>query len=74
MKNYSIVRVGHEYIVRADEENILKVASRRRAARLVTEAAELLDIQSQSSQSPETEAPAQRDDKPLVDRDPSDAS
>jgi hypothetical protein len=45
MKNYSIVRVGNEYVVQADEKSILKIASRRRAARLVTDAAELLDSQ-----------------------------
>ena len=45
MKNYSIVRIGHEYVVQADEKSVLKVASRRRAARLVTDAAELLDAQ-----------------------------
>jgi hypothetical protein len=67
MKNYSIVRVGHEYIVRADEESILKVGSRRRAARLVTDASELLDMQSES------EAAIQPDDEPSIDRDPSDA-
>jgi hypothetical protein len=42
MKNYSIVRVGNDYVVRADEKSILKVASRRRAAQLVTEAAGLM--------------------------------
>ena len=42
MKNYSIVRVGDEYVVQAGEARILKVASRRQAAKLVTEAAELL--------------------------------
>ena len=42
MKNYSIVRVGNEYVVQAGEARILKVASRRRAAKLVTDAAELL--------------------------------
>jgi len=70
MKNYSIVRVGHEYVVRADEKSILKVGSRRRAARLVTKAAELLDMQSESLVS---ETPAQPDDEPSIDRDPSDA-
>jgi hypothetical protein len=44
MKNYSIVRVGNEYVVRAGEASILRVASRRQAARLVT-AAELLNAQ-----------------------------
>jgi hypothetical protein len=43
MKNYSIVRIGNEYVVQADEKSVLKIASRRRAARLVNEAAELLD-------------------------------
>jgi hypothetical protein len=45
MKDYSIIRVGHEYIVQADDKSILKIASRRRAARLVTNARELLDSQ-----------------------------
>ena len=67
MKNYSIVRIGHEYIVRADEESILKVNSRRRAARLVSEAAELLDMQSEQKTS------VQSDDGPSADREPSDA-
>jgi hypothetical protein len=71
MKNYSIVRVGHEYIVRADEKSILKVGSRRRAARLVTDASELLDMQSEQ---PESEAAVPPDDEPSIDRDPSDAS
>jgi hypothetical protein len=42
MKIYSIVRTGDSYVVRAGEKSILKVASRRMAARLVAEAAELL--------------------------------
>jgi hypothetical protein len=46
MKNYSIVRVGNEYVVQVDEKSVLKIASRRRAARLVHDAAELLDSQS----------------------------
>ena len=45
MKNYSIVRIGDDYVVRADDKNILKVASRRRAAQLVSDAAELLNAQ-----------------------------
>jgi hypothetical protein len=43
MKNYSIVRIGNEYVVQAGDKSVLKIASRRRAARLVTDAAELLD-------------------------------
>jgi hypothetical protein len=45
MKNYSIVRIGNEYVVQADEKSVLKIASRRRAARLVTSATELMDSQ-----------------------------
>ena len=46
MKRYSIVRVGHEYVVQADEKSILKMTSRRRAARLIADAVELMDLQS----------------------------
>jgi hypothetical protein len=45
MKNYSIIRIGNEYVVRAGEKSVIKVSSRRRAAQLVTDAAELLDSQ-----------------------------
>lgn len=43
MPDYTIVRVGNEYIVQAGEKSILKISSRRRAAKLVTDASELLD-------------------------------
>jgi hypothetical protein len=43
MKNYSIVRIGNEYVVLAGDKRVLKVASRRRAVQLVTDAAELLN-------------------------------
>jgi len=43
MKIYSIVRIDNEYVVQADEKSVLKVASRRRAAKLVVDAAELLN-------------------------------
>jgi hypothetical protein len=43
MKNYSIVRLGNEYVVQAGETSVLKVSSRRQAAKLVTDAAELLE-------------------------------
>jgi hypothetical protein len=59
MKNYSIVRIGNEYVVQAGDKSVLKVASRRRAERLVTDAAELLN--SQPPQPADTEAPAERD-------------
>ncbi len=42
MKNYSIVRDGNGYVVRAGEKSVLKISSRRRAVKLITDAAELL--------------------------------
>jgi hypothetical protein len=65
MKNYSIVRIGNEYVVQANEKSVLKISSRRKAARLVTDAAELLD-----SQSPPL-APPDKDAGPSTARDPS---
>jgi hypothetical protein len=48
MKNYSILRIGNEYVVQADEKSVLKVASRRRAARTVNDAVELMDSKPQA--------------------------
>jgi hypothetical protein len=47
MKSYSIVRIGDDYVVRADDKSVLKVGSRRRAVQLVTDAAMLLNAQPQ---------------------------
>jgi hypothetical protein len=58
MKNYSIVRIGNEYVVRADEKSVFKIASRRRAARLVTDATELMDSQAIAQPSPPREQAA----------------
>ena len=63
-KNYSIVKSGNEYIVQADEKSILKITSRRRAARLVNDAAELLDSQPAPELSPQAHA------EPSIARDP----
>jgi hypothetical protein len=43
MKHYSIVQVGNEYVVRSGAKNILRVASRRAAVRLVMAASELME-------------------------------
>ena len=64
MKNYTIIRIGHEYVVQADAKSILKVASRRRAARLVSDAAELMDAQ------PLPPIPLAPPVEPSIDRDP----
>ena len=45
MNSYSIIRDGNEYVVRAGEKSVLKISSRRRAAKLITDASELLQQQ-----------------------------
>jgi hypothetical protein len=61
MKKYSIVRIGSEYVVQAGETRILKVASRREAAKLVNDAAGLLQQEpaaaADQASSPEREPP-----------------
>jgi hypothetical protein len=67
MKNYSIVRIGNEYVVQAEHKSVLKVASRRKAAQLVI-AAELLDVQ------PAPLLPAQAQAEPSISCDPPEVS
>ena len=43
MTNYTLIKIGNDYVVRADDQSILKVASRRRAASLISEALSLLN-------------------------------
>jgi hypothetical protein len=45
MSNYSIIRDGNEYVVLAGEKSVLKISSRRRAAKLISDAVELLEQQ-----------------------------
>ena len=59
MKKYSIVRIGSEYVVQAGKTSILKVSSLQQAAKLVTDAAELLQ------QEPATDA----DEHPSIERE-----
>jgi hypothetical protein len=73
MKNYSIVRIGDEYIVQANEKSILKITSRRRAAKLVTEAADLLHAQPATQPSPETHTGPSITPDPGVIPDPHEA-
>jgi hypothetical protein len=70
MKTYSIVRIGTEYVVQAGEKSILKVATRRRAARLVTDAKELLETHAAPQLSPEAQAEPSRALDPRVIPDP----
>ena len=46
MARYSIQKKGCEYVVLADDQSILTFTSRRKAAKLVVEASELLSVQS----------------------------
>ena len=73
MKNYSIVRIGHEYVVQAGEKSILKVASRRKAAQLVSSAAELLGLEVALQAEPETPAEPSIVPDPGVIPDPEDS-
>ena len=45
MKDYSIVRIGKDYVVQAGEKSVLITSSRRMAARMICDAAELLEQQ-----------------------------
>jgi len=56
MARYSIRKLGCEYVVLAGEESVLRIASRRKAAKLVVEAAGLLSEQSDISRGPELDA------------------
>ena len=43
MTSYSIIKVGNDYVVQANDKCILKVGSRRRAAQLISEATDSLN-------------------------------
>ena len=60
MSDYSIVRVGNEYIVQAGDKSILRISSRRKAVKIMTLAADLLD----------QETMQQVEDAPSISRDP----
>ena len=56
MARYSIRKVGGEYVVLVDDQRILKFTSRRKAEKLVADAAELLSVQSARSAEPDQSA------------------
>jgi hypothetical protein len=64
MKDYSIIRIGNEYIVQAGDNSVLKTSSRRTAARTVTEAAQLLQTRPAAAMPPDADA------EPSISRDP----
>ncbi len=58
MKNYSIEKVGADYVVKVDDQSVMKMGSRRRAAQLVIDAQELLE----EAPSAPTESPLDEDE------------
>ena len=67
MTSYSMIKVGNDYVVQANDKCILKVSSRRRAAQLISEATDLLNALA-SVESPDIapELPALRREPPEV--------
>ena len=63
MTTYTLIKIGNDYVVRADDQSILKVASRRRAASLISEAVSLLNAQTAA------EAPVDVEDAPSIHRE-----
>ena len=67
MTSYSMIKVGNDYVVQANDKCILKVSSRRRAAQLISEATDLLNALA-SVESPDIapELPSLRREPPEV--------
>ena len=63
MKSYSMIKVGNDYVVQANDKCILKVGSRRRAAQLISEATGLLNALAA------VEAPDTAPDEPSLARE-----
>jgi hypothetical protein len=53
MARYSIRKLGSEYVVLVDDQSILRFTSRRKAEKLVADAAELLSVHSVRSAKPD---------------------
>jgi hypothetical protein len=66
MTVYSIVKIGSDFVVQADNQSIMKFASRRMAVRAVAEASDLLAVSLTPSDAPEQPALA-----PSIARDSS---
>jgi hypothetical protein len=67
MTNYSLIKVGNDYVVQADDQRILRVASRRRAAQLISDAVGLLNAQAAA------EACTEKPEEPSLHREPPEA-
>ena len=53
MARYSIRKLGSDYVVLVDDQSILRFTSRRKAEKLVADAAELLSVHSVRSAEPD---------------------
>lgn len=65
MTTYSIEKLGSDYVVKVDDQQVMKVGSRRRAAQLVVNASELLDEAPLAPQAAKTEVET-ADDAPAM--------
>jgi hypothetical protein len=63
MPHYGIVRDGKTFIVQAEQQGVLKCASRRRAARTIADATDLMRADAMPSLVPD-EAVTNPDEKP----------
>ncbi|MDA9430502.1 hypothetical protein [Bradyrhizobium sp. CCBAU 51627] len=68
MTSYSMIKVGNDYVVQANDKCILKVGSRRRAAQLISEATDLLNALAA------VEAPDIAPELPSLHREPPEVS
>jgi hypothetical protein len=68
MTSYSMIKVGNDYVVQANDKCILKVSSRRKAAQLISEATDLLNALAP------VVSPAIAPDEPSLRREPPEVS
>jgi hypothetical protein len=66
MKTYSIVKVGKDYVVQVDDLAVLSFTSRRRAARLVADATDLLSATDANGGAEASTVPSMPRDRPEV--------
>ena len=58
---YSLVKIGNDYVLRADGQAILKVANRRRALKLLSDASALFQAHAMQSAPPAPDASSARE-------------
>lgn len=53
IKTYSITKNGNDYLIGTEQQSVLRLSSRRKAAKIVTEASELLTTEEEAPPSAE---------------------